>query len=259
MNKYRFFKQGVLLIGMISMLSTLVYADKIRDRDDRDRYDRDRSEQYKHNDRNRYDERNRYVQRDRRSDEKPPKGYRMDNRYGHDRYYPRPGYDVIKLPPKSYNIRYRDSRYYFHGGIWYRPIGTRFVVIAPPIGIVVPFLPAFYTTIWFGGIPYYYANDVYYVWDAGRNGYVVTNPPPQINEEQPPLVADELYIYPKQGQSEQQQANDRYACHDWGVKQTGYDPTRPPGNVSQAELNMKREDYQRAMKACLEGRGYSVR
>ena len=34
-----------------------------------------------------------------------------------------------------------------------------------------------------------------------------------------------LFVYPKNGQSDQQTANDRYQCHQWAVGQTGYDPT----------------------------------
>jgi len=127
------------------------------------------------------------------------------------------------------------------------------------MGIVVPILPPFYTTIWFGGVPYYYANDVYYTWRADINGYQVTEPPPIAENQTPALTADELYIYPKQNQSEQQQADDRYACHRWGVEQTHYDPTQPSQNQSRETLSHQREEYQRAMKACLEGKGYSVR
>jgi hypothetical protein len=36
---------------------------------------------------------------------------------------------------------------------------------------------------------------------------------------------DDMYIYPAQGQSEQQQADDKYQCHRWAVDQTQYDPT----------------------------------
>ena len=237
MNRNRLLTQLVLLLGLFAMVSSLAFADKHRDRDDRDRYER----------------------RDQRYFKVPPKDYRLDRRYSHDRYYPRPGYHITRLPPKHYSIHYHDTHYYFHGGIWYRSIGPRFVVVAPPIGIVVPFLPAFYTTIWYSGVPYYYANDVYYVWDASRDGYLVTNPPQGMNEQEPALLPDELYIYPKQGQSVQKQADDRFACHQWSVKQTGFDPTQPTGNLSQAEVNTQREEYQRAMKACLEGRGYSVR
>ena len=35
---------------------------------------------------------------------------------------------------------------------------------------------------------------------------------------------EELYIYPARGQSEQQQADDRYECHRWAVGETDYDP-----------------------------------
>jgi hypothetical protein len=38
-------------------------------------------------------------------------------------------------------------------------------------------------------------------------------------------VAGDLYIYPKDGQSDEQQKKDRYECHMWAVQQTGYDPT----------------------------------
>jgi len=38
---------------------------------------------------------------------------------------------------------------------------------------------------------------------------------------------DSLYIYPKNGQSDEQQKKDRYECHMWAVQQTGFDPTAP--------------------------------
>lgn len=47
--------------------------------------------------------------------------------------------------------------------------------------------------------------------------------------------AQELYIYPSKGQSQAQQDKDRYECHTWAVKQTGFDPSRPappPSNSS---------------------------
>ncbi|MCK4837360.1 MAG: hypothetical protein KAS94_01080, partial [Desulfobulbaceae bacterium] len=66
------------------------------------------------------------------------------------------------------------------------------------------------------------------------------------------------FIYPKEGQSEEQQATDRYECHRWSVDQTGFDPSQPGGDVPQREHSGKRLEYQRAMKACLEARNYSV-
>ena len=36
------------------------------------------------------------------------------------------------------------------------------------------------------------------------------------------------YVYPKEGQSPPQQQQDEYACYQWAVQQTGFDPTKPP-------------------------------
>jgi hypothetical protein len=42
-----------------------------------------------------------------------------------------------------------------------------------------------------------------------------------------PDSEDGIYIYPKDGQSPQQEATDRYECNRWAEGQTGFDPTRP--------------------------------
>jgi hypothetical protein len=67
-----------------------------------------------------------------------------------------------------------------------------------------------------------------------------------------------VYVYPTAGQSEAQLDRDRYECHLWAVLQSGFDPTQPLGGVAAATADARRADYQRAQKACLEGRGYSV-
>ena len=40
-----------------------------------------------------------------------------------------------------------------------------------------------------------------------------------------PAVAQEMYIFPNKGQSQEQQNKDRGECHVWAVNQTGYDPS----------------------------------
>jgi len=180
-----------------------------------------------------------------------------DTRYHHNRYYPARGHYVRTLPHGYHTVYHRRAPYYFSSGVWYRPYGPYFTVVAPPFGLVIPVLPPFYSTLWVGGIPYYYANNTYYTYYPG-GGYVVTNPPENKVSEEPPQ-ADWLYSYPTQGQSEQQQADDRYTCHRWAVGQTGYDPTLPLGGVAESQSAQKRSDYQRALGACLEGRGYSVK
>lgn len=191
-------------------------------------------------------------------DEYRRRGYVLDHRHHHDHYYPRHGAQVSVLPRGYREVRYRDSRYYFYGGAWYRPSGTRFIVTFPPIGLVVPFLPNAYTTIWVGGIPYYYAAGTYYSWAPEARGYRVVSPPPEKEVVEDPGLPDKLFIYPKQGQSEQQQATDRYECHNWARQQTGFDPTQPGGGVDAEQNTTKHSEYNRALKACLEARGYSV-
>ncbi len=36
------------------------------------------------------------------------------------------------------------------------------------------------------------------------------------------------YVYPAKGQSPQQQKSDEAACHTWAVRQSGFDPAKPP-------------------------------
>ena len=74
-----------------------------------------------------------------------------------------------------------------------------------------------------------------------------------------PEPVTEVIAYPAQGQSEQQLDRDRYECHQWSVKQTGFDPTQPQGGVGNGQMANKRADYQRAQGACLEARGYTVK
>ncbi|HYA14367.1 MAG TPA: DUF6515 family protein [Syntrophales bacterium] len=179
-----------------------------------------------------------------------------DSRYHHDRVYPVRGHYVDAVPRGHHVVVYGHSRYYFYGGVWYRPYGPRFVVVAPPFGLVVPFLPLYYSTIWVGGIPYYYANEVYYTQAPG--GYMVVEPP-KGEVKEAPVSEDRLFIYPRKGQSENQQSNDRYECHRWAVNQTHYDPTQPPGSAPEAQPGQKRAEYYRAMGACLDARGYTVK
>src|SRR5215831_21128111 len=41
-----------------------------------------------------------------------------------------------------------------------------------------------------------------------------------------PSLAQDIYVYPAKGQSQEQQDRDRYECHSWAVQQTGFDPSR---------------------------------
>jgi hypothetical protein len=151
---------------------------------------------------------------------------------------------------------------YWNGGFW-PPVfwGANFAWFLPA-------LPAFAATYYWNSVPYYYYNDVYYTYDPSASGYVVTTPPPaqdaapadapNASAQDPndsnsapipsgvPANSGGLYAYPKSGQSDEQQSTDRQECARWASGQTGAD-----GNGTSM-------DYQRALTACLQGRGYSV-
>jgi hypothetical protein len=189
----------------------------------------------------------------------------FDERYHHGHYYPRHG-EVVGVLPGGYRTFYHGGRpFFFVDGVWYAPGPAGFIVTVPPVGLMVSVLPPFATTVWLGGRPYYYANDVYYQWDPGVNAYAVVAPPAGADQPGAPPSApssqapgDDFFVYPKNGQSQEQQSQDRYECHAWASSQTGFDPTRPGGGVPPDQSASKRDQYRRAMTACLEARGYSV-
>jgi hypothetical protein len=131
-------------------------------------------------------------------------------------------------------------------------------------------LPYGYTTLYWGGVPYYYANNYYYVWDSGAGQYEAVEPPqtqgtaPSRSAGVPPSSSPasntwtDLYAYPKAGQSTEQQTKDRDECHKWAVAQTGFDPAQPTQD-NQSDWASKREGYLRAEAACLTARNYSVK
>lgn len=175
--------------------------------------------------------------------------WQFDNRYHHDHYYPARGWVAGSLPGGSVSIAFRGGSYFYHGGVWFRPSGPRYVVVAPPFGIVVPLLPPAYTTLYIAGSPYYYANGVYYTTAPG--GYVVVAPPPGAEVAQPvappppPRPEPDPIVYPRNGQSPTQTEADRQECNRWATTQ--------PAAMADAAV------FQRAVAACLDGRGYTIR
>src|SRR5262245_2154391 len=67
---------------------------------------------------------------------------------------------------------------------------------------------------------------------AALGGCVVAAPPPRAVVTEPvaappPEQVTEVVAYPAQGQSDQQLDRDRYECHVWAVRQSGFDPSVP--------------------------------
>ena len=149
----------------------------------------------------------------------------------------------------GFGFRYGGGPFYYASPFWLLSLGA-----------VVTVLPGFYSTYWYGGVPYYYADGNYFLWRADMNGYVVTNPPKGVKPETGAAAGTaslQVYAYPRNGQSDSQQSTDRSECHGWAVGQAGSDPTQP--DAKQPASPAVRDGYLRALTACLEGRGYTVK
>ncbi|MGE7992200.1 DUF6515 family protein [Pseudomonas sp. NPDC089554] len=168
----------------------------------------------------------------------------------------RPGHAIDRFPDRYWKVPYRGRDYFFSNGYWYRPQGPGYVVVRPPYGVRVTYLPPYAREIWINNAMYFQVTDTYYQYQAGSGDYVVVNPPTAAPEPiaQPPGNGYDVIAYPVSGQGPDQQDEDRYQCHRWAVSESGFDPATatyaPPANVA--------SNYRRALGACLTGRGYSV-
>ena len=170
--------------------------------------------------------------------------------YAGGRYYPGGYYGTGGYYGRGYYTGAYWNGGYWNGGFWPRAYyGVGF-------SWFLPILPLSYATYWYSGIPYYYANDVYYTWNPHYSGYTAIDPPPvaeqsgaAVSPDAAPIsdgaVAGQIFMYPKNGQSAEQTATDKAECQQWAAQQAG-------------EVAQNAPDYRRAMAACAEGRGYSV-
>lgn len=172
--------------------------------------------------------------------------------YYKNRYYPI-GHRVRTLPRGYFSLSFGNGRYYTHSGVYYRRHGSNYVVVRAPIGAYVNVLPYGYRTFYFGGLPYFYASGAYYNWNNRYRAYEVVERPGSIENIEEERVAEvkEVFVYPTRGQSTKQTSQDRYECYLWSVDQTGFDPGAGEAGDSAG--------YRRALEACLEGRGYTVK
>ncbi|CAI8960111.1 Glycine zipper family protein [Pseudomonas sp. IT-347P] len=165
----------------------------------------------------------------------------------------RPGHVIERFPDRDYRVPYRGQDYFYSGGYWYRPQGPRYIVVQPPRGIRIQYLPDYAREVWIGGSLLFLAAGAYYAYQEATQDYVVVEPPVQ-QPPQPQSQGYDVEAYPANGQSPQQVQQDGYQCYQYAVQQSGFDPRtatyQPAPEVVQA--------YRQAQGNCLSSRGYQV-
>jgi len=145
--------------------------------------------------------------------------WRFEPRFGHHhRHHPWVGHGAYGRHGGGVSVTFGTGRHFFNHGVWVRPHGPRYVVVAPPAAVFVPAVPQGYT-----------------------NEAPVVTAPPVVAPKAPPIPV----IYPRNGQSPDETEGDRQDCNRWATTQD-------------AAL-LDAEVFQRAVAACMDGRGYTVR
>ncbi len=81
--------------------------------------------------------------------------------YGHERgHYGRPVRAVYLHG--GYSVPYRGLSYHYYNGLFYRPMGAYFNLVAPPIGIRINVLPYGYRRMHLGSGIFFYFNGIFY-------------------------------------------------------------------------------------------------
>ena len=122
-------------------------------------------------------------------------------------------------------------------------------------------IPSYCKLVYWEGVPYYYADDLYYEWNGSAGAYQEVQPPAGLAEQiaaQAPVVT-ELFVFPNGDQSNEQLERDREACHRWAVQQVGFDPKTAAPHIKASDGSVaKLANYLRADAACLEAHDYRV-
>ncbi len=82
---------------------------------------------------------------------------------------------VAVVPPQAIVIAHKRTSYRFHGGIFYKPVGSAFIVVTPPVGIRVNVLPESRRLMVVRGISYFYYYGTFYA--RSGSGYKVVRAP----------------------------------------------------------------------------------
>ena len=118
--------------------------------------------------------------------------------YHYDRYPSRPSVSIIaRLPFGAVSVTFGNRYYHYYRGAYYRPYNRGYIIVQPPIGIIVPSLPVGYSHVIIGSNPYYRYGNVFYA-PYGDRYRVVEEPV----EPETPAVDSDVSDKPVNGEYE---------------------------------------------------------
>ncbi len=132
------------------------------------------------------------------------------------RGYYRPHYAPSRMYVSSrpfISVQFGGNPYRYQHGYFYRPYGSGFRVVMPPVGIRISTLPPGYRRVYVGPDPYYYYNGIYYRSPDQREYEVVAPPLGATVNELPPgakvAVIDGQKYYELDGTYYEERINDQ--------------------------------------------------
>lgn len=114
--------------------------------------------------------------------------HRDHNGHRYYRYHDHPkfGLRLSFIPDMFFHLWIDGVEFTYYDGLYYRCEGPDYVIVEPPIGALVPAIPADYIPVVIRGVTYYTCDGIYYV--RTREGYRVVPPvrvvvPPPVDRE----------------------------------------------------------------------------
>ena len=117
--------------------------------------------------------------------------------YHYNRYPSRPSISVFaRLPFGAVSVTFGNRYYHYYNGAYYRPYNRGYMIMEPPIGIIVPSLPIGCTHVIIGSNPYYRHGNIFYAQYGNR--YKVVEPPqepetPTVNNDKEDKILNSEY------------------------------------------------------------------
>jgi len=134
--------------------------------------------------------------------------------FAQQRYHRRDDYRRVdryaSFPRTAVVIPYRNYNYHYSDGYFYRPYGSSFRIVIPPVGIYVNILPRGYRTVYYPGGSCYYYNGTYY--RGTNNRYEVINAPvgaavPELLANAKPVIINNEKLYELNGTYYKEETN----------------------------------------------------